>query len=339
MKTMKTFMAAIFAGIIISTACPVFCGEPVISMQIDNEIMPDTRNAIRDINNILFESMKSNKPAVMMEMFVDEGKADKALEENVKAAYDKMGELAKGTGFDMLHEYLVDVKGSGAVTVTLPGADGENFLMNVDAGKGPLYMSFLISKSNFKDLALCFVYMKKGDAWRLHTFHLGTYRVGGKTPVQWYSEAREMYENGWDVPAMQRMQLIDTFMRPAPFLQYEKEPQMRDFFAAGAAETSRKYKFPVKATWVKDMPAIYGLDIQFTNGKLIPVVIYVTQHPLNRAVPIQDEADAITQKIEKIIPGITRGTESVGYRVFTEPPTDSTKQYKYRAVISKVGIA
>ena len=111
---------------------------------------------------------------------------------------------------------------------------------------------------------------------------------------------------------------------------------MQDFFKEGAANTVKKYRFPFKATWVKDMPVIYGLDTQFNKNSLRPVVIYVTKYPLNRGVPIQEEVDAITSKIEKIIPGITQCGSEIGYRAFLEPPVDDKKEHKYRDVTSKI---
>ena len=280
--------------------------------------------------------MMENKPAVMMNMFVEEGRTDPKLEENVTASYEKLGQLAKGTNFTILHEYLIDAKGTGPATVTLPGDEENKFIISVERGKGPIVISLLTSTGNFKDVMLCFAYLKTKDGWQLYTFHSGVYKVGGRNAVRWYEEARDMYDKGWEVPAMQRMHFVKSIMRPAPFIQYDREKEIQDFFAKGAAETAKKYAFPFKATWVKEMPMVYGLDIEFSKERLVPVVIYVTKHPLNRGTPIQEEADAITSKIEKIIPGITKTSAEIGYRAFSEPPLDADKQYKYRVLVSKI---
>jgi len=319
--------------------CPAFSADPAsltVTKQVDGEIPADIASVIHRINSKLFESMKDNKPNIMMNMFVEEGRSDKKLEEGVKATYDKLGTLAKGTSFTMLHEYVIDVKGTGTAIVTLPGEGDSSFLISVDAGKGPLYMSLMTSSGNFNDLILCFVYMKVKGAWQLYSFHCGIYRVSGGTAVQWYEEALRMYDKGWDVPAMQRMQLVQSFLRPAPFIQYDKEAEITAFMKKGMEQTWKKYKFPLKATWVKGMPMIYGLDIQFVKGRLVPVVIYVTKHPISKAIELQDEVDAITSKIGKVIPGIDKAGGEIGYRIFSEPPLDSTKEYKYRSAMSKV---
>lgn len=335
----KSLCVAMLAASIVALAHPVcFAEAPAITVakQVDGEIPAATSGAIHAINSILFQSMKDNKPNIMMNMFVEEGRTDKKLEAGVKATYDKLGNLAKGTAFKVMHEYLIEAKGSGATTVTLPGDGGNDFIINVDAGKGPLYMSLMTSSGNFNDLILCFVYLKVKNNWQLFSFHCGLYRVAGKTAVQWYEEAVQMYDKGWEVPAMQRMQLVQTFIRPAPFMQYSKEAEMRDFLDKGIDQTWKEYKFPFKATWVKGMPKIYGLDMQFIKGRLVPVVIYVTKYPLNNGVSIQDEADAITSKIGKLIPGIDKTSGEIAYRIFSEPPVDSKKQYKYRSLTSKI---
>ena len=318
------------------THCGYCANAPEVVTQVDGGIASDTRNAIDAINKTLCQSMKDNRPDVMMNMFVAEGRDDPTLEASVNKTYEQLGQLTKGTAFNMLHEYLIDVKGSGTAMVTLPGDDGNKFNMSVEGGKGPLFVSLLASGGNFKDLILCFVYLKTKEGWQLFNFNCGIYKVDGKDPIQWYGEARKMYDKGWIVPAMQRMQLIQTFIRPAPFIAYDKEREMLDFFRAGGTEAAKRYKFPLKAAWVKDSPTIYGLDIEFVQNKLAPVVVYVTKYPLARGVPIQMEVDAITSRIEKAIPGITQMTDLVVYRAFTEPPLDQNKNYKYRTVPSKV---
>ena len=313
-----------------------YCAANTVTTQVDGDISTETRDAIHEINNKLFESMKDDRPNVMMNMFVEEGRNDPKLEESVKATYKQLGELAKGTAFDILHEYYIDVQGKGSSTVTVPG-DGENkFVMGVDAGKGPLFISLLVTTGNFKDMILSFVYLKTKEGWKLYTFNSGIYKVDGKGPVAWYEQAKAMYDKGWDVPAMLWMQFVQSFVRPVPFIRYERETEMQDLFKEGAAATAKKYRFPFKATWVKDMPAVYGLDTQFNKGKLESVVVYVTKHPLNREVSIQEEADAITSKIDKVIPGITQCGSELGYRAFSESPLDDKKEHKYRSVISRI---
>ncbi|MDD5428987.1 MAG: hypothetical protein PHI58_07145 [Candidatus Omnitrophica bacterium] len=335
MKIAKIF---IFTVLMIALAHAAHCAEApavTVTKQVDAEIPADISKDIHAINDTLFQSMKDNKPNVMMNMFIAEGRTDPELEKGVKAAYERLGKLAKGTAFKILHEYFIDVKGSGTAKVELPGDGTNNFNVIVDAGKGPLYISLMVSGGNFNDLILCFVYLKVKDGWQLYSFHCGLYKVAGKTAVQWYGEAKSLYDNGWDVPAMLRMQLVQEFIRPAPFIQYDKEPEMAAFMKQGITETSRKYKFPFKAVWVKDAPEIYGLDIQFVKGQLTPVVVYVTRYPLKMAAPIQDEADAINSKIGTIIPGLNKTSGETWYRAYTEPPLDAKKEYKYRSVMSK----
>ena len=333
MKLLKSIIPAIA---FIAIAHLGYCDANMVTAQVDGEIPQETRDAIRMINNKLFESMKDNKPNVMINMFAEEGRNDPNLAENVTTTYKQLGDLAKGTAFDILHEYYIDVQGKSVSTVTVPG-DGDNkFIMGVNAGKGPLFISLLTTSGNFKDMILCFVYLKTKDGWQLYIFHSGIYKIGGKGPVQWYEQAKAMYDKGWDVPAMLWMQFVQSFVRPAPFIQYEIENEMQELFKEGAIATSKKYRFPFKATWVKDMPMVYGLDTQFNKNNLEPVIIYVTKHPLNREVAIQEEVDAITSKIEKVIPGITKCSFEVGYRAFSEPPLDEKKEHKYRSIFSKL---
>ncbi|MDD5436522.1 MAG: hypothetical protein PHX20_03155 [Candidatus Omnitrophica bacterium] len=333
MKILKILIPVIA---LIAGAQFAYCETPQVVTYTDDQIPAATRNAIHKINDILCKSMQENKSGVMINMFTEEGRTSGTLETDVTDSYKKVGELAKGATFTTMHEYLIEAKEKKVFTVPLPGDRKNKFLISADGGKGSLFISLLVSRGSPKDIMLSFVYIKTAQGWQLYSFHYGIYKVGGRTAAQWYEEARGMYERGWTIPAMQWMQFVSTFIRPAPFIQYEKEAEMIEFFKNGGAEVAKNYNFPFKANWVKNTPVIYGLDTRLNKNNLMPVIVYVTKYPLNRGVAIQEEADAISSKLEKEIPGITRYSSEIGYNAFTEPPVDKNKNYKYRSVISKV---
>jgi hypothetical protein len=334
---MKQLRLTVFVFIaLIAIAGFVYCDDSKVTVWVDNDIPSKDLKAVHKLNDRLFDSIKVNKPDVMIGMFTESGRINDSLASSIKDTYGKITTIDKDTRFELLHEYLIDNQSKKTATVTLPADKNNKFLMGVDGDKGPVFVSLLVSKSGFKDLFLCFVYLKSKQGWQLYTFHCGLYKVAGKTSVDWYEEAKEMYAKGWDVPAIQRIQIMQSFLRPAPFIQYSLEKEMADFTKKIAAEVSKKYKFPMKANWIKATPMIYGLDTQFVKGKLIPIVVYVTKNPLDRGNAIQDEADEITSKIGKLIPGITQVSDELAYRAFLEPPLDSKKSYKYRSLSSKV---
>lgn len=333
---MKISGLIVFMALLLGPAYSAYCAETNIVTQVDGEIPKNVRGIIYKINNKLFESIKNNKPNVMINMFVEEGRSDARLENSITDTYQQINTIAKGANFELLHEYFIDSRAEGQFTVTVPGDGKHKLNIGVDGSKGPAFISLLTSSGNFRDLALSFVYIKGKQGWHLYTFHCGLYKVAGKSPVQWYEEASSMYKKGWVMPAMQRIQFAESFIRPAPFLQYAMEKEMADFFKNCSAEAAKKYKFPFKASWVKGAPQIYGLDVQFVRDRLVPVVVYVTKYPLDRGVPIQEEADAITSKLGGVIPGITECSDELAYKAFTEPPLDAKKDYKYRSLASKI---
>ncbi len=333
---MKISGLIVFMALLLGSAHSASCAETKIITQVDGEISKDVRRTVYKINDKLFESIKNNKPNVMINMFVEQGRSDAKLENSITDTYQQINTLAKGANFKTLHEYFIDAKGEGQFTATVQG-DGKNkFNIGVDGNKGSVFISLLTSSGSFKDIVLSFVYKKNPRGWQLYNFHCGLYKVAGKNPVQWYEEADNMYKKGWILPAMQRIQLAESFIRPAPFMQYDKEKEMGDFFKNCSAEADKKYKFPLKASWVKGAPQIYGLNIQFVKNSLVPVVVYVTRYQLDRGVPIQEEADAITSKLGGVIPGITECSDELAYKAFMEPPLDAKKSYRYRSLSSKI---
>ena len=100
MKRLKSIIPAI---VFIVIAHFGYCDTNRVTAQVDGEIPQETRDTIHAINNKLFESMKDNKPNVMMNMFVEEGRNDPKLAASVIDTYKQMGELAKGTAIGIVH--------------------------------------------------------------------------------------------------------------------------------------------------------------------------------------------------------------------------------------------
>lgn len=309
-------------------------GQPVV--KIDDEIPVATKKAVDDLNGIALKAIKENRPEILIALFVDEAKSDGALRSSIKETCAKLSGITKSTEFYTYRDYLIDARGCGSSALKLPADDKNNFLITLQEERGPVLISLLTSKAGLKDYSFCFVYIDEGKGWRINKFHSGLFKIASKSPLEWYEEAKGMYDKGWVVPAIQRMQVAESFMRPAPFIEYDREKEAGIFFKEIQARSAKEYKFPMVASWVQDKPRIYGLDFQFVGGSLEPVVVYVTKIPLNKGPYIQEEVNWISLKLDTLIPGITRTTSEVIYKAFTEPPLKQDKQYKFRTVPSRV---
>ena len=66
------------------------------------------------------------------------------------------------------------------------------------------------------------------------------------------------------------------------------------------------------------------------------MVKYVSSNSFDDKDALQKEAKEMTRILRKMFPGITDYYEYIAFKVFSEPPTDSTRTYKAYGITVKV---
>jgi hypothetical protein len=300
--------------------------------EIDNEL----RKAIHKLNDRIVESLRKNDPSVILAIFVDEVKQQKGIESNVKQFYSQLQERLKNRKFDVYNEYFVVLKKVGTWDFLVPSETDDKFVMHLRGTSEQMYISLLRSQGDFEDLLLAFIYVKVADEWRLHSLDPGVIGIAGKTALEWFEEAKGLAKKGHYVPALLRLQVAGSCMRPAPFFQYEKQQEMAVLARDTQAQFAQTHKFPLRLSGAESLAEIYYIEPQFVKKELLPLIKYVTKIPLDDVPALQEEVNAMTAQLESTFPGITKGSTHIAYQAFSEPPTDPTKQYQFYGLTAEI---
>jgi hypothetical protein len=318
-------VGAVLLLLFTSSVCDAGFGAAV--SRHNQEIDQPLREAIHKINNTLIESMRKNEPSVMLDLFIAEVRRQNEIESSTKKLYSRLSELLRDKEFELFNEYSITLKKVGTFNFTIPSETEDKFVMLLQGKSSEMYVSLLRSKGDFKEFLLSFIYMREKGEWRLQTFHAGVIGIAGKTALQWLEEAKALSKKGCHLPALLRLQVAASCIRPAPFIQDEKEKDMIALSNKLRAETDAKQTLPMRVPNVETGPQVYYIEPQFVQTDLLPLVKYVTTIPLDDASALQKEVEAMTAEMESAFPGITRGVSHILYKAFSEPPTDPAKDY------------
>ena len=294
----------------------------------NDEIDERIRASIHILNKKILESIRNNEPSVMYDLFVEEIKSQGI--DNVENLYSQFSPAIEGKKFELYNDYYVVTQNWWPVSfiVLSETIQDSEFHMGITTAKHNTYISLLKTEGDFKDLIFTFVYVKVNSKWRLHIAHLGIFRIGGRTVPEWFQEAKELSGRGYDIPALLRLSVIQQFLRIAPFVQYAKEKEIIALSNESQVRINKKHKFPIQLSSIKNAPEIYYIEPQFVQIDLLPMIKYVTKISLDNTSELQKEADAMTDVLESIFPGITKEVSHIAFKAFSEPPTDPKKTYQ-----------
>ena len=337
----KKRKAYLILDIIVFTILLIALFSPVPNLRsqfsIRNEtINKEIRDEIHALNDTIIESIRNNEPSIMYDLFVDEIKEQGI--DKIKNLYSQLSQSIQEKPFKLYNEYYAVSQNWWPVQFIVPSDTFTNslFYMHIRTASNNVYVSLLNSEGDVQELMLSFVYVKINRKWRLHTAHLGTFKVGGKTAFGWYREAMKLSKKGYDVPAMIRLSVVNQLIKFAPFIQFAEEKEIIALLKETQAGINQRYKFPIQLSSVKSEPEIYYIEPQFVQMNLLPKIKYVTKIPFDKVSELQEEVDAITVELESIFPGITHEVSHIVYEAFSKPPLDREKVYQCYRLISEV---
>ena len=201
------------------------------------------------------------------------------------------------------------------------------------SGKKDKFVSIMESEGDFQDKLIAFVYEKSEKKWFLENFRIGNVHIAGKSTIDYFDEAKDMSDKGHYVPAIIRLSVANGLLRPAPFVQYEKEKEIKELINKCNSKIN-EHQFPMLLD-LETKPSIYAISPQFVKNDLYPLIKYVTKISFQNEEELNSEVDSMLPVIEGLFPGISRYGDYVIFRTFDEPPT-SKKEYKVFGVAKKV---
>ncbi len=293
-----------------------------VKVQFDDEIDKQTRSTIQALNHKILQSFKTNSPEVMYDIFTEKIKEQGI--ESIEKLYQSAATTIVRNEFHQNHEFLALHSGGGDKTAPISSNTQPEFLAYVTLISDiPKYVSIMESRNGLKDMSLFFIYEQIGDAWRLNTFQVGIGKFGGKTSVDWFHDAQQLHKEGHVLPAFLRLAIALKFLRPAPFIHYKAESDIREFESQCRIELE-KHSYPITLN-TKPVAKLISVGPHFHQGEVIPVAKYLSQIPLAKEEDIQAEAKTLVVHLATLFPGFSSHGQHVAFRAFNELPSEEQK--------------
>lgn len=293
-----------------------------VKVSFDDEIDIKTHAEIKTLNIKLLRSFKTNTPSVMFDMFDDENR-EKGITP-IEKLYQHSAQIITSNTFYPSHDFLALYHGGGIKISPVTSPSPHEFLTYITLTPDtPKYVSIMESRNGVKDLLLVFVYEKNGMRWNLNTFHTGTHRIGGKTPVDWFHEAEQIEENGHTLPAFLRLALAMQYLRPAPFIHYRIENDIREL-ASRCRKELEKYSYPISLD-TDPLTKLINISPRFYQGEVIPLAKYLSQISLTEEDLIRSEAKTLVPLLIKYFPGFSSYGKNMAFKAINESLTDANQ--------------
>ena len=240
------------------------CGIGANTSQHNNEISSNLRTEIHEFNNAILKYLSSGNTNELKNVNFDSTIKFGDLER----MRTQLAPLIATAKFSSLDDYYIQYAGVGKTTFPIPSETDTSFTITIELeNRNPCFVSLVPTKGQFNDLMFTFVYFKIGDTWNLRTFRVGNYLTANRNAVQWYEVAKSMANSNHTIPALLRLQIAtSSILRPAPFIQYDKEKEIIDFSKSLQEKFTQSHTFPLTLTEVSGRPTIYYI-VPLLSGK------------------------------------------------------------------------
>ncbi len=294
-----------------------------LKVAYNEKIEEQVRTKIQDLNKEIIQSFKADQPTVMFY------KLSENLRENgfdpIEKLYAQSAKIISKKTFSPSHDFLVLHSGSGEKTSPVVSPTSPVFLTYVTLTAGvPKYVSIMESKGEPKDLAAVFIYEQIGADWFLNTFQIGTIRIGGKTAVDWFNEAKLIHQKGHMLPAFLRLAVAQQFLRPVSFIHYKIENEIKELASQCRTELE-KHSYPIPLD-TDPITKLINIAPRYYKGEIIPAAKYLSLIPLTDEDKIKAEAKKMVPKLEALFPGFSLQSKNVAFQVVSELPSNSQQK-------------
>jgi hypothetical protein len=281
------------------------------------------REDFRDLNQILFEGLKVNKPKLIEEIM-----SKTMLEDVNKIRVIELCSIrmCKGKTVPLDEYYMVHDFNKENIMKADHGINSYSLIYQPTTRE--MYVCFYIVNDGKEEWLLSSIYNKLDYGWKLCELELNPLSIDGNTAPQWYQQAKKQYENGYLSNAMSSMEQARNCSTPNVMWRYALQNEMDKFYSKLIDEIGSKYKFPLVIQDVPSQPVIFMVVNKDTDEGRSPLIMYLSKINLKDTVMLKQEHEAVKRSIGKIIPGIDKEKKFLLYAVFNEKPDWQKKKSK-----------
>jgi len=232
----------------------------------------------------------------------------------------------KATDYTLLDEYYVVNRYISGDTISSGIKGPTGYSLTYQGATHEMYFGFFVPKN--KSIAnqdmITAVYCKYDYGWKLSQLDVSRYKVNGKTAPELHDQARQCYNKGFLIDALNISSSAIDCSRPSDLWKYNSEEDMSSFYNKVLKEAYGLYRFPLAIKQVSSHPYIIRIFNQTTPEGVFPMIYYISSIKVQDTTAIKLENENIKKVINQTLPGIDQDKKYVLYSAFNKLPSGVT---------------
>ncbi len=294
----------------------------------NDKIESGTRGDFHKLNDQVMAGLKANDRLKMDALFSRELVQSTSRLRLIELCSNHL----KDGSYELMDEYYVVHKDSGAKTIQSLDEGIKNYAVNYRSDTREMYFAFFVPKDIPNKYLISVIYNKYDYGWKVNHLEVSQYTFNGKTAPELFELSRSMESKKYLWDALNNAQLAQLCAVPCEGWKYADEADIHDFGKRMIDEINKKYVFPFTVGQIPTRPLIFSVTTQQTREGSYPAVYYRSTVKLKNVKGLQQENDNLKKVIGKIIPGIDQNKKYVYYDVFNEFPKYDRSVDRYEMV-------
>jgi hypothetical protein len=290
----------------------------------NNGIDAGIKEDFHQMNDLLFEAIKANKPIIvekiMSKTMLNDPNNKRTIE--LSNIHLRKGKVTMLDEYYMVHDFNRENK------IQAANYGNNSYALTYQPTTREMYMAFYIIKDGINQWLLSAVYNKLDYGWKLCELELNPYTISGKTAPELYDLAKKQYAKKYLIDAVNTMNLSRSCSLPNVMWSYAQQTEMNNFYTQVIDEAEKAYNFPVIIKDVSTQPKIFRVFNQSTAEGVFPEIYYLSRLNLKDTNAIKQEYNKVQKVIGKVLPGIDQDKKYLLYSVFSEK-SGKKKMYEY----------
>jgi hypothetical protein len=317
---------------ILCSAFLLGCAVHTIHTRYNEEITAEFRTATKDRSLILMESIKSGNEMTFKRLCSDEFLKEHEESSKTILLLKKPIDTEKYELFDEYYN-IQNVVGSNRSSTIVPLED-RRLIVKTTALPMYSYMQFWKSDSVGFQHLLFIYYGREDNEWKVRSLYLGDYSIEGLIAPDLIRKADNFFFETKYLSSVMYALAARTVMRPAPYLQYQKEKDYTGTIDRIVRSFENTYHFPISVGSNRNI-RLFSIGLEVTTSGIVPVFRYVTATDVANKKEISAEADSLYPDINAIFPDAEGSFDYTILQAYDQLPNTEKRYRGYNAIFKK----
>jgi hypothetical protein len=304
-------------------------GVYAIHTQFNEEIAADLRMAMKNRSLILMKSIRSGDERTLKGLCSDEFLKQSP---DLRKAISLLKKPFDTEKYELFDEYynIQDAVGSIRSSPIVPLQE-RRLIVNATGLPKYSYMQFWKSDSLGFQHLLFIYYGQEKNEWKLIGLHLGNYSIENQIAPELIEKANKLFSEKKYISSVMYALAARTAMRPAPYLQYQKEKDYIKTIDKIIKAFENSYHFPISLGANQNIK-LFSIDLVVTTTGIGPVFKYVTSTDVTNGKEISGEAKTLYPEIHAIFPDAQASFDYIILQAYNQLPSPEKPSPGYNTI-------